>query len=315
VELPGSANSRGKLIMNKVLLSSFAAVILAGASFAQASAQAEASGSASQSSAVSADKSGAQVQSQTSAQAATDSAVSSKSGNHSAQAAESSQVTSGSTVHATLVKPVDARKNKAGDEVVAKTTQDVQSNGEIIVPKGSKLIGHVTEAKARGNGEAHSAMGIAFDHAVLKNGREVPMTATIQAIASAQQSASAAMSDDGMMAEETAGGMASGGGAVATRGASTGGGLVGGAGQAVGATTGTLVNTSTGVAGGTVRGVGSGSSATGALASTSHGVIGLNGLQLSSAAANSTQGSLITSNHQNVHLDSGTQMILLVSGK
>jgi hypothetical protein len=40
-------------------------------------------------------------------------------------------------------------------------------------------------------------------------------------------------------------------------------------------------------------------------------VFGLNGLNLSSAASNSAEGSLITSAGKNVHLDSGTQILLV----
>jgi hypothetical protein len=298
--------------MNKVLWSSFAAVLLVSASLAQTSAQA--SGSASQSTSVSANKSGAQAQSKTAAHAATASNVSGKSGKKSAAA--SNQLATGSTVHVTLAKPVDARKCKPGDPVYAKTTENVESNGKIVVPKGSKMVGHVTEARARTKGQSESALGIAFDHAVLKNGHSVPLTASIQAIAVSQQSATSAMGDDAMTAGEGMDGMASGGGAVVSRGPAVGGGLVGGAGSDVGATTGTLVNTSAnvaGAAGGTLHGTASGLSPTGMLSSTSHGVVGLNGLSLASAASNSTEGSLITSSHQNVHLDSGTQMILLVN--
>ena len=49
------------------------------------------------------------------------------------------------------------------------------------------------------------------------------------------------------------------------------------------------------------------------LSSTSHGVSGLNGLSLSTAAQNSTEGSVISSASKNVHLDSGTEMILQVA--
>ncbi|PYU03506.1 MAG: hypothetical protein DMG33_16595 [Acidobacteria bacterium] len=45
--------------------------------------------------------------------------------------------------------------------------------------------------------------------------------------------------------------------------------------------------------------------------SNSRGVFGLNGLNLNTAASNSTQGSLITSTGKNVHLDSGTQLLLV----
>ena len=50
----------------------------------------------------------------------------------------------------------------------------------------------------------------------------------------------------------------------------------------------------------------------GVLSSTSSGVIGLKGLSLAGDAANSTEGSLITSPAKSVHLDSGTQMVLRV---
>jgi hypothetical protein len=45
------------------------------------------------------------------------------------------------------------------------------------------------------------------------------------------------------------------------------------------------------------------------------GVFGLNGLSINSAASNATQGSMIVSSTKNVHLDSGTQMLLSASGK
>jgi hypothetical protein len=49
----------------------------------------------------------------------------------------------------------------------------------------------------------------------------------------------------------------------------------------------------------------------GQLTSNSQGVFGLNGLNLSSTASNSTQGSVITSAGKNVRLDSGTRMLLV----
>lgn len=305
--------------MNRTLLAVFTAVIVSSVSFAQTTAQVQAGGSATQSTSVSANRSGAQAQSNTSANASAQGGASTHTGKLSAQAAGSSQLAAGSSFHATLQKPVDARKCKRGDEVVARTTENVKSNGEVVIPKGSKIIGHVTEAKARSKGETQSVVGIAFDHAMLKNGREIPLSASIQAIAMSQQSASAEMMgnsmDEGAMA---------GGSAVSTAGSAprAGAGLVGGATQAVGATGGSLVNTPGSVAdnaGGMVRGsAGPALNATGELNSASRGVVGLRGLSLQSAAANATQasaGSVISSNSQNVHLDSGTQMILQVTGK
>lgn len=54
-----------------------------------------------------------------------------------------------------------------------------------MIRKGSHLVGHVTEVKSKGNGDANSSLGIAFDHAVLKDGRQVPMNSVVQALAAA----------------------------------------------------------------------------------------------------------------------------------
>src|SRR5207245_377636 len=103
----------------------------------------------------------------------------------------------------------------------------------------------------------------------------------------------------------SSGGRVSGGGGGLVRGVgSTAGGVVNTAGSAAGAAT-----SAAGSAGGSV----SGPLASGSLTSTSQGVVGLHGLSLATDASNSTHGSVITSNGGNVHLDSGTEMILRVN--
>jgi hypothetical protein len=181
-------------------------------------------------------------------------------------------------------------------------------------------VGHVTQASARANGESESALGIVFDKAILKNGQEVPLNVAIQALAAAQSNAAVAGPDLDTMG--SAGGSAVGSGTAGGRGAL--GGLTSSAGGAVGAVTNTAASAG-GVAGGaansTVKSTANvaGSSAgaigglntAGQLTSNSQGVFGLNGLNLNSAASNGTQGSIITSAGKNVHLDSGTQMLLV----
>jgi hypothetical protein len=46
------------------------------------------------------------------------------------------------------------------------------------------------------------------------------------------------------------------------------------------------------------------------LATNSSGVFGLDGVSLDAAASTATQGSMIVSATKNVHLDSGTQLLL-----
>src|SRR5258707_10759250 len=102
---------------------------------------------------------------------------------------------SGTAFNATLSSPIDSKKCKPGDAVSAHTTEAVKSEGKTVIPKGTKLVGHVTQASARAKGESESSLGIVFDRAILKNGQEIPLSAGIQAIAAAQSGASAAGAD------------------------------------------------------------------------------------------------------------------------
>jgi len=233
-------------------------------------------------------------------------------------------IPSGTKVPAVLDKPVDSRKCKQGDEVVAKTTQDVVSDGKVIIPKNSRLIGHVTQASAKANGESDSSLGIVFDKAMLRNGSTVPMQARIQALAAPVVSTASSMSDDMSMSggsSPTTSARSSGGGGLggAVGGVTnTAGGAVNSVGDTAGGATsgvGSTVNSTTGATTGAVGGVaGNTASATGALTSNSKGVIGLKNLQLNSDNASSTTGSVITSTGKNVKLDSGSRMVLDVTG-
>src|SRR5260370_5841557 len=93
-------------------------------------------------------------------------------------------------------KRVDARKDKAGDQVTGRTTEATKSEGKVVIPKGSKLIGHVTECKQRGKEEKESSLGIVFDKAILKNGEEIPLNVTIRALAAAQTATATSAGDD-----------------------------------------------------------------------------------------------------------------------
>ena len=86
--------------------------------------------------------------------------------NAAAQPANRMRIAPGSVIPVQLSKTLDAKKLKPGDEVYAEVTQDLKAgNGEIIVPKNTKITGKVTEAQARNKQEKESQVGIAFDHA------------------------------------------------------------------------------------------------------------------------------------------------------
>src|SRR6478672_8125014 len=101
----------------------------------------------------------------------------------SADTKASASVPPGTTVQAELLKAVDAKKAKPGDEVVAKVTQEVKANDKVVLPKGSKVMGKVTQAQGRAKGQDESELGLVFDSAVLKDGTQVPISFTIQAVA------------------------------------------------------------------------------------------------------------------------------------
>jgi len=288
-----------------------AGILFAGVAAAQTQADAQAGSQAGGQASVQAGK--AQAQGSGSASAA--SAASAQNGQTNAS------LGSGSAINAELTAPVDSKKAKPGDPVAARTTEPTKSNGQTVIPKGSKLVGHVTQASARAKGDSESALGIVFDKAILKNGQEVPLNVAIQALASAQSAATANAGND-LSAAGGAGTYAGGSGRAA------GGGALGGVTSTAGGAAGAVTNTAASAgntAGGTLnstahsatntdaasKGAVGGLNAAGQLTSSSQGVFGLQGVNLSSGTTGAAQGSLITSAGKNLHLDGGTQMLLV----
>ena len=296
--------------MKKILSLVAIGLLGAGVTAAQTTASGQAGASTQSQTSVQASKSGAQTSSSGSAATSSSTSANANAGNNSAS------ISSGTNIDATLASSLDAKRSKAGDQVEARAAQDVKQDGKVVLKKGTRIVGHVTQAQARASGQAQSQIGILFDHAVLKNGQEVPFNASIQALAAAQSATEASAGADNITA--------TGGGMGAAQGSARGsGGLAGGvastAGATAGAATGTVMNTSSSLpstAGGTLNtatrstGAVGGLTSTGRLASNSTGVFGIEGLSIDSAASSATQGSMIVSATKNVHLDSGTQLLL-----
>jgi hypothetical protein len=203
----------------------------------------------------------------------------------------------GTVIRVELAKSVDAKKAKVGDQVIAKTMDDFFSDkNEVLAPKGSQVLAHVAEVSPH-EGKSASTLGIAFDKILLKNGTEVPLKASIQAIGAPESNTAAV--DDTLNTPSPTGG-------IVPMGSSS---RVGsGAGLPVpGATApGTPVPGTPGPPGPEAN---SGRAINGRLTPNAQGVVGMSGLSLSPGAA---QDSLLTSPKHNVKLDSGTQMILRV---
>lgn len=95
----------------------------------------------------------------------------------------SSVVPQGATLVVELAKSIDAKKARSGDPVKAEVVQDVIANGHIVIPQGSHLLGHITEAKPLNSATEPCVLGVVFDHVALKHGDKLSLNAVMEALA------------------------------------------------------------------------------------------------------------------------------------
>jgi hypothetical protein len=217
---------------------------------------------------------------------------------------------------------LDSKSAKPGEPVVLKTTRKMKTADGTVIPKGSRLVGHVTEVQAHAKGHPESRMGLEFDRVEMKGGQTMAIHSMIESI---QPSASAIAA--GSMANEDAldtpiGGGAMGGGASGMGGGRVGGGGLLGAtagsaamaagqvGSDLGSTAGSAVHAGGNLSGDAAGSLGRGvSGAAGGVSSLGAHATGIQGVLLNGDAAGSASGMLSDAN-RNIHLESGTQMVL-----
>ncbi len=217
-------------------------------------------------------------------------------------AANNKKISPGSVIPAQLAKKVDAKKAKKGDEVVAKVPQDLPStSGQILVPKDTKVVGHITEVQARSKEQKESQLGISFDRLEMKNGEQMQLPMSIQAvIAPPNRNANEAGSQESANESAPA---SPGAGTGAPTGAGARGGMSGS-------------NPSQPSAPDNAGGASPSPQNAGAprpqITGETKGVVGIPDLSLA-AAPDPTQGSVMTSEKNNVKLEDGTFLLLRVS--
>jgi len=194
------------------------------------------------------------------------------------------QFSPGALLRVELDKTIDVKKVKVGDSVVVKLTDDLKGNGTILAPKGTHVLGHITQATQH-QGGSPSILGLTFDKLRLKDGSEIAFKAIIQAV--------------GFPDESMVGDKAIAGGEPASRGPALGqsggsGGTMGQPGAYPGAR---------------MPSAGDMSSSNVMLSPNAKGVVGMPGTTLSTGTE---QDSVISSEKHNVKLESGAQMILRV---
>lgn len=90
-----------------------------------------------------------------------------------------------------LMDKLDSKSAKQGDSVVVKTNEDIVFPGGANIPKGSKLVGHITNVQARAEGKENSQIAIQFDHAELKGGQNMAIESVIKSLSPAAGNGSA----------------------------------------------------------------------------------------------------------------------------
>jgi hypothetical protein len=174
-------------------------------------------------------------------------------------------------------------------------TQDMKTgSGDVIVAKDTKMIGHVTEAQAHTKDQKQSELGITFDKAVTKSS-EMKLPMSIQAIIAPPSNNSADSGNSAPSETVTTGATTT----SPMSGRSPAGGSAAQPRPQARPTEGTEEK--------------SASKARPPINASTQGVIGIPNLTLESNAQNTAQGSVMTSEKNNVKLESGTMLLLRVS--
>jgi hypothetical protein len=196
-----------------------------------------------------------------------------------------------------LTGSLDSKKAKPGDVVNARTVSDLKTNdGRTVLPKDTKIVGHVTQASARGAGQPESSLGLVFDKAILKSGQEIPLNAAVQAVGAPPSNAF----DNQAPAGEPIGG---------SRPAAPGGGVQSGSQASRGGSINGASSSPNGIGDPSVGANPSNTekSNAGQWDSNTRGVVGLHNMSLNAEG----QGSVIKSTGKNVHLDKETKLLLV----
>lgn len=81
-----------------------------------------------------------------------------------------------------ITKTLESSKLKAGDAIEVETAGGFKLPDGTLVPKGSKLTGHVVAAAAHSKGDPQSQLTLAFDKLSVANGKVLTVKGTVQAV-------------------------------------------------------------------------------------------------------------------------------------
>jgi hypothetical protein len=84
---------------------------------------------------------------------------------------------------AKLITPIAASQAKGDDTLEAQTTQDLKQGHEVLLKKGSTLVGHIHSVQPPTADKPEYDIVIVFDRVKPKNGEEMQFNMVIQALA------------------------------------------------------------------------------------------------------------------------------------
>ncbi len=201
---------------------------------------------------------------------------------------------SGTHIEGQLQNSVDVKRAKVGDQVVLKTTKSVKQAGQTVVPKGSTLIGRVTDVQQKTKSNGTSKLGLVFDRLENKD-MAMPINASITSITNVASSTHVGDSASSDLF-----------GSSSTSTQSSGGsGLLGG----VRNTAGGVLNTTTQTLGGVTN-------TAGQTLGTTTRMVGqtVNSIQISNSVNGSVQsGSTLSAANKNIRLDKGVTLQLTLN--
>lgn len=88
-------------------------------------------------------------------------------------------VPAGTNVFVTTETALSTQTNQVGDPIAARTAENINVNGQVVVPAGALMEGHVASVHSAGNPGEAAYIDLAFDRVRLANGEWLPISGVL----------------------------------------------------------------------------------------------------------------------------------------
>ncbi|UCF37714.1 MAG: hypothetical protein JSU96_02280 [Acidobacteriota bacterium] len=91
-------------------------------------------------------------------------------------------VPSGTEIEVRLLETLSTKRNERGDDFRAEVMRDIEINGEIAIPAGSRVNGTITHLKQAGRIKGRAEMNLSFNEIEPRGGLAFPIQGTVASI-------------------------------------------------------------------------------------------------------------------------------------